>query len=161
MEPPNSNHSLFLDEYLNGRWKDQCAYFESKAKFNQTRFMRSRRAMLVSSWLTPIAIFILILIPSRYHDLYSIVPLLLSTIAVGSYQWEELHNYGAQWAKFRLVAERLKGHHELFLQHSGVYRGPTEEQARHQFVEFCEGLIEGTDVNYFVLMVDPLRRNIG
>jgi len=121
--------------------------------------MRSRVMTLVTSWLTPIAIFILILIPPKFRDLYNPIPLLLSTLAVGSYQWEELHNYGAQWAKFRLVAERLKGHHELLLQRSGMYRGLDEETAAHQFVEYCEGLIEGNDVNYFVLMVDPIRRN--
>jgi hypothetical protein len=115
--------------------------------------------MLVSSWLTPIAIFVLILIPANHRDLVSLVPLLLSTIAVGSYQWEELHNYGAQWAKFRLVAERLKGHKELFVQSAGPYAALTPEVAQRRFVEFCEGLIEGTDINYFVLMVDPLRRN--
>jgi Protein of unknown function (DUF4231) len=70
-----------------------------------------------------------------------------------------LHNYGAQWAKFRLVAERLKAHRELFFQRSGIYRDLDDEHAARQFVEYCEGLIEGTDVNYFVLMVDPLRRN--
>lgn len=117
-----------------------------------------RRTMLISSWLTPIAIFVLILIPSDYRDLYSVLPLFLSTIAVGSYQWEELHNYGAQWAKFRLVAERLKGHKELYFHRAGPYRNMDDEQATIRIIEFCEGLIEGTDVNYFVLMVDPLRR---
>jgi Protein of unknown function (DUF4231) len=81
------------------------------------------------------------------------------TAAVGTYQWEEVHNYGARWAKFRLVAERLKNHKELFLQRASVYDGLTDDQARKRFVEYCEGLLEGTDVNYFVLMIDPLRRN--
>lgn len=81
-------------------------------------------------------------------------------MAVGSYQWEETHNYAAQWAKFRLVAERLKGHRELFLQRAGMYRDLDDAQALRQFVEYCEVLIEGTDVNYFVLMIDPLRREV-
>ncbi len=150
--------SASVSDYLEQRWKEQCDYFERKASFNQRRFLLMRRTMLVTSWLTPIAIFVLVLIPSQHHDLFSILPLVLSTIAIGSYQWEEVHNYGAQWAKFRLVAERLKGHRELFLQHAGPYHGLQEEQASARFIEFCEGLIEGTDVNYFVLMVDPLRR---
>jgi len=146
--------------YLDGRWRDQCAYFERKASINQSRYLDSRRATLISSWLTPIAIFAMFLIPGGdFRDYYSVVPLLLSTIAVGSYQGEELHNYGAQWAKFRLVAERLKGHRELFLQRAGVYQGLDEEKAAKHFVQQCEGLIEGTDVNYFVMMIDPLRRD--
>jgi hypothetical protein len=151
--------NTLASDYLDRRWKEQSDYFESKAKTNQSRFMLLRRAMLISSWLTPIAIFILILVPATYRDLLSLIPLLLSTIAVGTYQWEELHNYGAQWAKFRLVAERLKGQKELFLQSAGPYSTLTAEEARLRLVQFCEGLIEGTDINYFVLMVDPLRRN--
>ena len=52
-----------LADYLEGRWKDQCAYFESKARVNQARFMASRVVTLVTGWLTPIAIFGMTLIP--------------------------------------------------------------------------------------------------
>jgi hypothetical protein len=159
MAPESASSTKLAASYLEGRWKEQSDYFELKAKTNQSRFMLLRRAMLVSSWLTPIAIFTLILVPGKDRDLLSLIPLLLSTIAVGTYQWEELHNYGAQWAKFRLVAERLKGQKELFLQSAGPYASLTPDEARLRLVQFCEGLIEGTDINYFVLMVDPLRRN--
>ena len=92
------------------------------------------------------------------NDFYTVAPFERRS---GSYQWEELYNYGAKWAKFRLVAERLKGHRELFLQRTGMYRDLDDAAAQKQFVEFCEGLIEGTDVNYFILMVDPRRRDMG
>jgi hypothetical protein len=157
------NHKSLSDrtsvaDYMNGRWQDQSDYFESKARHNQKLFILMRDIMLMCSWLTPITIFLQSL--QLFHaQAWSLVPLLLSTAAVGTYQWEEVHNYGAQWAKFRLVAERLKNHRELFLDRAGPYRGLGDEDALRQFVEFCEGLIEGTDVNYFVLMIDPLRRN--
>lgn len=92
MQETNLVISESLSDYLAGRWKDQCEYFESKARINQKRFMRSRIVALVCGWLTPIAIFILVLIPPRWRDLYNLIPLVLSTLAVGSYQWEELHN---------------------------------------------------------------------
>jgi hypothetical protein len=145
-------------EYLNGRWQEQSDYFETKSRHNQRLFIRMRDIMLLCSWFTPITIFLQSL-PFFKAQAWSVVPLLLSTAAVGTYQWEEVHNYGAQWAKFRLVAERLKNHRELFTKRAGPYRSLDDEQALRQFVEYCEGLIEGTDVNYFVLMVDPLRRN--
>jgi len=160
MEPKELSESA--TSYINGRWQSQSDYFDVKARRNQTSFMRLRDLMLWCSWLTPIAIFCQTLPWKVFQSHYfSLAPLLLSTIAVGTYQWEEAHNYGAQWAKFRLVAERLKGHKELFLHRSGMYGDPKldEEQALQRFVEYCEGLIEGTDVNYFVLMIDPLRRN--
>jgi hypothetical protein len=152
------SESTSAAEYLSGRWQDQSDYFESKAKENQRLFILMRRIMLLCSWFTPVTIFLQSL-PLFHAQGWTIVPLLLSTAAVGTYQWEEVHNYGAQWAKFRLVAERLKNHRELFMRRAGIYNGLHEEQALRQFVEYCEGLIEGTDVNYFILMVDPLRRN--
>jgi len=159
---PHSAHES-ADSYLSGRWADQCAYFESKASQNQKNYRRTRRLTLFSSLLTPIFIFGSVLITknnSPLQNYYDFLPLILSTVAIGSYQWEEVHNYGPQWAKFRLVAERLKTHRELFLQKAGVYRGMEEAEALARFVENCEGLIEGTDVNYFILMIDPRQRDM-
>ena len=148
------------EEYLNGRWKDQCNYFEKKAGENQHNYMLTRVITLFAIALTPISIASAIVIPGLKGPFYDVIPLVLSTVAIGSYQWEELFNYGAKWAKFRLVAERLKGHRELYKQRTGLYRDLDDETALKQFVEYCEGLIEGTDVNYFVLMVDPRRKDM-
>ena len=150
-----------IEQYMENRWRDQLHWFESRAALNQRRFMMTRRLMLISSLLTPIAIFITILIPAHYRDLYSLIPLILSTAAVGSYQWEEQHNYGAQWAKFRLIAERLKHERELFTQRARHYARLDAEAARRLFVDLVEGQIEGTDVSYFTLMVDPEPRMRG
>jgi hypothetical protein len=154
--PPEAS----MDRYLNGRWAEQCKYFENKATINQRHYMKTRIITLISICLTPISIAGAIAFPGMKDQFYDFIPLGLSTIAIGSYQWEELFNYGAKWAKFRLVAERLKGHRELFLQRTGLYRDLDDETAQKQFVEYCEGLIEGTDVNYFILMVDPRRRDV-
>jgi hypothetical protein len=150
-------------EYLEDRWQDQCAYFERKAAQNQKNYLRTRLVTLFSSWATPVAVFGLFVIralelPETWQISWDFFLLILSTTAIGSYQWEELHNYGAQWAKFRLVAERLKGHRQLYLQRSGIYRNLDDREAAKRFVEYCEGLIEGNDINYFILMVDPLRQ---
>jgi hypothetical protein len=167
---PGTAHGEHADAktYLEGRWKNQSDYFEAKASQNQRRYIATRRLTLISSWLTPIAIFGAVLMdkmqPGAHgatpllSDYYAFVPLILSTVAIGAYQWEELHNYGPQWAKFRLVAERLKNHKQLFTLRSGIYRDLDDMEALRRFVEYCEGLIEGTDVNYFILMVDPRRR---
>lgn len=56
--------SSTIDEYLNGRWKQQLDYAERKAVFNQFRYHRTRRIMLISSWLTPVAIFFCVDAPS-------------------------------------------------------------------------------------------------
>jgi hypothetical protein len=157
-DAPNS-----IEHYLSHRWKEQCSYFESKALENQKKYMTTRVVTLFSICLTPISIAAAIVfqrLNAAFYTLYDLLPLILSTVAIGSYQWEELFNYGSKWAKFRLVAERMKGHKQLFLHHTGVYRDLDEKSAAQRFVEFTEGLIEGTDVNYFVLMVDPRRQDM-
>jgi Protein of unknown function (DUF4231) len=141
--------------YIRERFRPQLDYFEKKAALNQGRFLLMRRMMLIASWLTPIAIFIQFTVPPRSRDLWSIVPMILSTVAVGSYQWEEQHNYGSQWSKFRLVAENLKHQLVYFENHTGPFRELAQVDAERTFVEVIEKIIEGTDINYFTLMIDP------
>jgi hypothetical protein len=141
--------------YIEQRYQPQLAYFESKAGLNQSRFLLMRRLMLIASWLTPIAIFIQFTLPADDRNLWSLVPMILSTVAVGSYQWEEQHNYGSQWSKFRLVAENLKHQLVYFENQTGPFRGMVDVEAQRAFVEIVEKIIEGTDINYFTLMVDP------
>jgi hypothetical protein len=153
-----------VSDYLEGRWKEQSSFFELKAASNKKMFIFTRRLGFFAGIITPIIIFVVVALSvdpahtSRFAHYYHLIPAVISLIAVGSYQWEELHHYGAQWAKYRLVAEKLKGHRELFLQGAGYYEGMDDKVALKKFVQTCEALIEGTDVNYFVLMVDPLRQ---
>jgi hypothetical protein len=151
----NSPSSSFT--YIEERVRPQLEYFEKKAAFNQGRYFLMRRMMLIASWLTPIAIFLQFTLPEKYRNAWSLVPMILSTTAVGSYQWEEQNNYGTQWSKFRLVAENLKHQLVYFENRCGPFRGMATEEARDSFVDIIERTIEGTDINYFTLMVDPHR----
>ena len=146
-----------MDEfkYVTERFKPQLTYFESKASFNQGRYLLMRRMKLIASLLTPIFIFIQSLMPKDWREIWSILPMVLSTIAVGTYQWEELNNYGSQWSKFRLVAENLKHQLVYFENNTGPYLALTDDCAKRTFIEVTEKIIEGTDINYFTLMVDP------
>ena len=144
--------------YMKDRFVPQLAYFEAKSTFNQNRYLLMRRAMLVASWLTPIAIFVQFVVPTSWRDYWTIIPMLISTIAIGSYQWEEVHNYGPQWSKFRLVAESLKHQRVYFENGTGPFLNLCREDAQRLFVDIVEKIIEGTDINYFTLVVDPHRR---
>jgi hypothetical protein len=148
-----------MDEfkYLTERFDPQLAYFESKSSFNQHRYLMMRQLMLIASWLTPLGIFLQFMVPQTWQNYWAIVPMILSTIAVGSYQWEEVHNYGSQWSKFRLVSENLKHQRVYFENRTGPFRNLLAEDAQRAFVEVVEKVIEGTDINYFTLMVDPHR----
>jgi hypothetical protein len=163
MSTPESSSAVLSETkasaftYIDERFRPQLAYFESKAALNQARYFLMRRMMLIASWLTPIAIFIQFTLPEKYRNLWSLVPMILSTAAVGSYQWEEQNNYGTQWSKFRLVAENLKHQLVYFQNQTGPFRGLEGAEAERGFVEITEKIIEGTDINYFTLMVDPHR----
>jgi hypothetical protein len=148
-----------MDEfkYINERFVPQLAYIEKKSAFNQGRYFLMRQLMLIASWLTPIGIFLRFVVPESWRYDWDIIPMILSTIAVGSYQWEEVHNYGSQWSKFRLVAENLKHQLAYFENKTGPFKGLSAEEAQKAFVEIVEKIIEGTDINYFTLMVDPHR----
>jgi len=97
-------------------------------------------------------------VPERYKVYMGILSLVLSTIVLATYQWEEFQNYGAKWEKFRLVAEQLKSEKFLFLNHAGHYSAQDERGASSLFVESVEGIIRGTDLSYFSLLVDPGKR---
>ena len=87
-----------------------------------------------------------------------IVALVLSTLVLATYQWEEFENYGAKWEKFRLVAEQLKSEKLMYQNEAGRYASSDEECRHRDLVETVEAIIRGTDISYFSLMVDPGRR---
>ncbi len=152
-EPQNQLLVIKMDsfDYITDRFEPQLSYFEAKSTKCQALYMRMRRLMLISSWLTPIAIFAQIVLPADSRDWWAFVPMILSN------QWEEQHNYGSQWSKFRLVAENLKRQRAHLRCLTGPFRGMNDDEAEKAFVEITEKIIEGTDVNYFTLMVDPRR----
>jgi hypothetical protein len=104
------------------------------------------------------AIALAFTVPESFKVPMGIVALVLSTVVLATYQLEEFENYGAKWEKFRLVAEQLKSDKEMYLNGAGAYSGRDATQNHREFVERVEGLIRGTDLSYFSLMVDPGRR---
>ncbi len=146
------------NEYLEKRLQDQIDWFGKNAKSNQDQYMLMRRLILISGWLTPLAIFVQFVLTSGWlQNYWSIVPMILSTTAVGTYQWEEIHKFGAKWSKFRLVAEQLRHHRFFFETKTGPYRGLSDQESLARLVQTTEGIIEGTDVNYFTLVIDPTK----
>jgi len=149
--------SMDAGQYIKERLKPQIEWFEGKSKFNQSRYMLMRRIMLIASWLTPLAIFLQYRVPQSYQENWTVIPMILSTMAVGSYQWEEVHKFGPQWSKFRLVAEHLKHILMYFETGTGPFKGMSPTEAAAALVLTTEKTTEGTDINYFTLVVDPAR----
>lgn len=146
------------DSYIKARLKDQIQYFDQKAMENQKRYRFLKKSAIVCNILTTMVIAIAFTVPEEYKVWMGIGALILSTLVLATYQWEEFANYGAKWEKFRLVAEQLRSEKFLYKNQAGRYSSSDEEMRHRDLVENIETIIRGTDISYFSLMVDPGRR---
>jgi hypothetical protein len=147
-----------FDDYLKNRFDDQLKYFDASAIKNQKFYRRLKMTSIVCNILTTMTIALAFTVPEELKVYMGILALVLSTIVLATYQLEEFQNYGAKWEKFRLVTEQLKSEKYLFLNRAGRYVPGSNELNRRLFVEIIEGVIKGTDISYFSLMVEPGRR---
>ena len=143
-----------IESYLTERVDDQIKYFDSNAIRNQKRYKWLKGTAIFCNIFTTLAIA-LTLMPYFKVLPMSIVALIFSMIVLATYQIEEFYNFGAKWEKFRLVAERIKSEKSLFLNDAGTYFSGEAEEKKRLFIEKIEGIIQGTDLSYFTLMVEP------
>ena len=143
---------------MNNRVDDQLEYFDSNAIKNQKHYRWLKRTSITCNILTTMTIALAFTVPEEFKIYMGILALILSTIVLATYQWEEFENFGAKWEKFRLVTEQLKSEKYMFLTNSGRYSSPQSEKNIILFVETIENIIRGTDISYFSLMVEPGKR---
>jgi len=144
-------------DYLRDRVDDQIRYFDSSAIRNQRSYRILKRTSIICNITTTMTIALAFTVPDEYKVTMGIVALVLSTLVLATYQWEEFENYGAKWEKFRLVAEQLRSERHLYLNKAGRYTA--DDATNHRsLVEAVESVIRGTDISYFSLMVEPGRR---
>ncbi|MYK20795.1 DUF4231 domain-containing protein [Candidatus Poribacteria bacterium] len=142
-----------IEIYLTERVDDQIKYFDSNAIRNQKMYRWLKGTAIFCNIFTTLTIA-LALIPNIRVPM-SIAALILSMIVLATYQIEEFYNFGAKWEKFRLVAERIKSEKCLFLNGVGTYSSNDTDERKYVFVEKIEGIIQGTDMSYFSLMIEP------
>jgi hypothetical protein len=147
-----------FDRYMKERVDDQFSYFDTNAIKNQKSYRRLKITAISCNVLTTMTIALAFTVPEQYKVWMGILALVLSTIVLATYQFEEFQNYGAKWEKFRLVAEQLKSEKYKFLNRTGPYSDHDDSNNRKQFVETVESIIRGTDIAYFSLMVEPGKR---
>ncbi len=147
-----------IEKYVTQRVDDQLNYFDSSAIKNQKAYKRLKSTAIACNVLTTMTIALAFTVPEAYKIYMGILALVLSTVVLATYQWEEFENYGAKWEKFRLVAEQLKSEKFMFLNKAGRYATQDEPENERLFVETVEGVIRGTDLSYFSLIVEPGKR---
>jgi hypothetical protein len=147
-----------FERYMKERVDHQFSYFDTNAIRNQKAYRRLKLTAILCNVLTTMTIALAFTVPEQYKLWMGILALILSTIVLATYQFEEFQNYGAKWEKFRLVSEQLKSEKYKFLNRSGSYSNPEEAKNQKLFVETIESIIRGTDIVYFSLMVEPGKR---
>lgn len=145
-------------DYLKSRIDDQLGYFESASVKNQKSYKLLKSTAIVCNILTTMTIALAFTVPEKYKLYMGILALILSTIVLATYQWEEFQNYGAKWERFRLVAEQLKSEKLLYLSQAGPYKSTDKDGNMKRLVETVEGIIHATDLSYFSLLVEPGKR---
>ncbi|MEW6448878.1 MAG: DUF4231 domain-containing protein [Bacillota bacterium] len=128
--------------YLSNRVDDQIKYFDEGAIKNQKKYRLLKSTAIVCNVLTTMTIALAFTVPDDYKTMMGIVALVLSTIVLATYQWEEFHNYGAKWEKFRLVAEQLKSEKCLFVNRAGRY-DMTDDEVRKKYTDPIEDQTNG------------------
>ena len=147
-----------FESYIADRVDDQLDYFDSSAIRNQKAYRRLKGISIACNVLTTMTIALAFTVPQEYKIAMGVLALILSTIVLTTYQIEEFQSYGAKWEKFRLVAEQIKSEKYMFLNRVSAYAIDDDKIAKRQFIETIEGIIRGTDISYFSLMVEPGKR---
>ena len=142
-----------IETYLIQRVDDQIKYFDSNAIQNQKMYRGLKGTAIFCNIFTTLTIALALI--SNIRVPMSIAALILSMVVLATYQIEEFYNFGAKWEKFRLVAERIKSEKYLFLSSAGTYSSIDTDEKERVFIETIEGIIQGTDMSYFSLMIEP------
>lgn len=143
-----------IESYLTERVDDQIKYFDSNAIWNQRIYKTLKGAAICCNILTILTIALIFIVTPHFKVL-SVVALSFSTVLLATYQIEEFYNFGAKWEKFRLVTEQIKSEKYMFLTNAGTYSSDDTDQKKRLFIEKIEGILRGTDISYFSLMVEP------
>ena len=146
------------EAYIAERVDDQLNYFDSSAIRNQKAYKRLKGTAIACNVLTTMTIALAFTVPAEFKVAMGILALVLSTIVLATYQIEEFQSYGAKWEKFRLVAEQLKSEKYMFLNGVAHYSKSDPDETKRLFIERIEGIIRGTDISYFSLIVEPGKR---
>jgi hypothetical protein len=146
------------DHYIRNRVDDQIAYFDRRAVQQKRLYRAVKATAVVSSVLTTLAIALAFAFPGLYQPM-GIVALALSTITLGTYQWEEFQGHGPKWEKYRIVTERLRCEKQLYLQRAGRYRNYADEESRRAaFVSAVEGTIGATEATLFSMLLEAEKQ---
>lgn len=130
---PLYNSKISIDEYLNGRFKEQFDYYNKRSRDCQLRYKFFSFSNLILTTSIPV---LSIASDSNPIIKYTIAIVgALATICSGIPLISKYHN---SWAKFRETAENLNSEKAMFTTRSGEYFEKSDEYCNQLFVTRCE-----------------------
>ncbi len=135
--------------YTNIRVNKQITRFEENAEKNKRFYKFLKTTAMFCNVFVTMAIALSFTVPGNLKIYLGIIALILSTIALGTFQWEEFQIHGAKWKKYRKTSELLKSEKYLFENHAGRYMNSSEDDSKKLFVATIENIIQGNNVSGF------------
>ena len=137
-----------IDNYLEQLDRD-INWFDDSSINNKKNYELLKNVTIICNVLTTVTIALVFIVPQIFQFYVVIIALILSSIVLATYQWEETHNYGPQWASYRNTTEELKRERDLYLNQAGSYNSGNLKENFSFFVEKITYIKEQTDKSYF------------
>jgi hypothetical protein len=109
------------------RLTDQLGWYEAKSQTAQQRYKQVKAAQLMFGAAVPVVV----LAPG----VNALVPAALGATVVVLEGLQQLHQWQANWIRYRSTAEGLKREKYLFLSRAGPYTHPDREQVLAERIE--------------------------
>lgn len=126
----------YFKKYLEERYKDQIAWYDKKATFNQKVFKWLQWLIIISSALTPI--FILANILAKIEFLKWVAVAIASLIAIST-SAQKAFKYQENWINYRATCETLKK--ELYYYNCNLQGYDNTKDKEALFIDRVESLI--------------------
>lgn len=130
--------SMQADEYVEQRIMQFIGWYDKKAVYAKSAYLRLRTASVVGALLVPIAANLNF---ADYNTYKTIVITVLSLSVSISVALDGVYHFGDQWKNYRSTEQFLSRERFLFQTGEGPYRGMAADDAFLLFVERCEGQI--------------------
>lgn len=134
-----------FEEYLDNRYRDQVAWYNSKSVFNGKCFRRLQWGTIILSSLTPVVIAIGF---EASNDLVKWIPVITSVLVAIFASAQRAFKFEENWINYRTTCETLKKEIHLYKARVGEYSNVQDREAL--FVQRVEDLISRENTFWLV-----------
>ena len=153
---------LSPEKYINERLKQYQSWYDRKAIFCKSRYLRMRGFSVVAGAIVPVLINLDGML--TYHGFSVIKGLVtvVSLLVVMSVSLESVLHYREQWKNYRSTEQQLSREHMMYLNRIGRYKGLDAKEAFLTFVEKVEDQIASENaatLNVMTVASEPTQES--